>query len=317
MYTKEHLRGLTDSVICRIAIAALGAMATLTLGWADQGQEGLGPPSTVPKASSPESRISEALRTSIKMVVVIAGQSPASRAAVTGSYKKETAGLVGGMYEGSRIGTVTKEIGGVPVSVLVVPGLAIPGAIFGGVSGVTKAEIQDFRDRLTKQIARADSHPLRSDGLATDVYSSIRRLPHIETRLFAPTVQISTSTDAVLYASFDDLAIDVQGKDAIITTSAVATLRRLSDGKNVYETIIQYQDRDTLRNWTKNDNSLWLDYTNFARYYLGREISADIFDRVVVSHELRPTPTDTTKQARKDKRKFVSRSPTPTLAWER
>lgn len=306
---------MTRSVICRLAIAALGATATLTVGWADQGQDGLDPPSRAAEVSSPESSISEALRTSIKKVVVIAGQSPPSRA-VTGSYKKATAGLVEGSYEGSRIGTVTREIGGVPVSVLVVPGLAIPGAIFGGVSGLTKAEIQEFRDRLTKEIARADSPQLRNDGLAMDVYSNIHRLPQLDSRIFAPTIEISADTDAVLYASFGDLTIDVQGKDAIITTSAVATLRRLSDGRNVYKTVIQYQDRDTLGNWTRNDNSLWQDYTNFASYYLAREISAEIFDRVMVGHELRPTATDTAKQARKDKRKFVSRSLAPTLAWE-
>lgn len=315
MYTKEPFRSLTHSVVCRIAIAALGATATLTLGWAAQGQDGSDSPSLIPEASSTESRIPDALKTSIRTVVVIAGQSPPSRT-VTGSYAKETAGLVGGMDAGSRIGTVSKEISGVPVSVRVIPGLAIPGAIFGGVSGLTKAEIQDFRDRLTKEIARAESTALTNDGLAMDVYWSIHRLPHLDSQLFAPSVQISADTDAELYVSFDDLTIDVQGKEAIMTTSAVATLRRLSDGRNVYKAIIQYQDRDTLSNWTKNDNALWQDYTNFARYYLGREISAEIFDRVVVSHELHPSATKTAKQARKDKRKFVSRSLTPTLAWK-
>lgn len=312
MFTKKPLSGLFNNMIYGIAIAVLGAATTFTSGWAGQEQE---PPSEILEASSPESRISEALRTSTKKVVVIAGQSPASRT-VTGSYEKETAGLVEGVDAGSRIGSVTQEIGSVPVSVRVIPGLAIPGAILGGLSGFTKAEIQDFRDRLTKEIANADNPPLKNDGLATDVYWSIHRLPHLDSTLFGPTVQISADTDALLYAGFENLTIDVQGKEAIITTTAVATLRRVSDGQNVYKTIIQYQDRDTLGNWTKDDNSLWQDYTNFARFYLGREISAEIFDRVVVGHDLHPMSTDTAKQARKNKRKFVSRSLAPTLAWQ-
>ncbi len=315
MYTKRQFRSLTHSVLGRIALVVLGTTAAITLGWAAQGPAGSEQSSEIPGPNSTESHMSEALRSSVHKVVVIAGQSPAGQA-VTGSYENATAGLAGGMESGSKLGTITTDIGGVPVNIPIIPGLALPGAIFGGLSGATKREIQEFRDKLTEEIVHAASPPLRSDGLALDVFCGIHKLPNLESQLFAPTVEIPNDTDAILYVSLNDLTIDVQGNEAIITTTATATLRRLSDGRNVYKKVLLYQDRDTLKNWTENENALWRDYTNFARYYLGREISADVFDRVELSHELRPTETDTAERARKNKRKFSSRSLTPTLAWE-
>jgi hypothetical protein len=256
----------------------------------------------------------EALRVGVKKLVIIGGVIPAGES-VTGSYDKEEAGLLGGMSDGSRIGTISKEIGGVPVNIPI-PVLGTLGAIYGGLSGAAKAEIQEFRDALTDELVRADSPPLRSDGLALDAFWAVRRLPSIDSHLFAPTTPMPNDADSILYVNLDGLTIDVQGDEAIITTSATATLHRLSDGKNVYETVIYYQDRDELKNWTANDNALWREYTNFARHYLGREIAADVFDRVELQHELRPVQTDTAKVTKKDKLKFASQSLTPTLAWE-
>jgi len=315
MYTKKQFRGLTHSVFARIALLVLGATATFTLGWTAQGTASSVPLSGNPGPNSTESHMSEALRSSVHKVVVIAGQSPAGQA-VTGSYSKETAGLAGGMEAGSRLGTITPNIGGVPVNIPIFPVLAIPGAIFGGLGGATQREIQEFRDELTEEIVSAANPPLKSDGLALDVFWGIHKLPNLDSQIFAPTVEIPNDTVAILYVSLNDLTIDVEGNEAIITTSATATLRRLSDGTDVYETVLLYQDRDTLGNWTENENALWRDYANFARYYLGREISAVIFDRIELNHELRPRETDTAKQARKDKRRFSSRSLTPTLAWD-
>ena len=311
---RRLIREVSHAVIAAVAFTGFAVMS-ISSGLAAQGAGVPNAPSEVRGPNSRESQISETLRYAVTKVVVIAGQSPPSQD-VSGSYKKATAGLVGGMDAGSRMGTITREIGGVPVYIPIIFGLTIPGAILGGLVGVTQGEIQEFRDRLTKEIARSDNPTLQSDGLALDVFWGIRRLPSVESHLFGPNVQIPSDTDSVLYVSLDGLSIDVQGKEAIITTSATATLRRLNDGVNVYVTEIKYQDRDTLSNWTRNENALWRDYANFARFYLGRELSADVFDRVVVSHELRPAETDTVKRARKDKRKFSSRSQTPTLAWE-
>ena len=314
MYTGKKSRSTGTRLIGRTAFIVIAGMATLSLGWAAQDPTRSELPAETPDPIPTESQISQAFRSSVKKVVVIAGQIPTSQS-VAGSYEKETAGLIDGMEAGWGMGTITKEIAGIPVSIPI-PGLAIPGAIFGALSGATKREIQEFRDELTEQIAQAESPPLRSDGLALDVFWGIRRLPHVESQLLGPAVEIPADADAALYVSLDNLTIDVQGSDAIITTSATAILRRLSDGMNVYEILVEYQDRDTLSNWTKNENALWRDYTNFARYYLGRQISADLFDTVIVSHELWPTISDTVEQDRKNERKFTSSVLAPTLAWE-
>jgi hypothetical protein len=297
--------------VCRAALACTAIFIIISAAIAQEDPESS---SEMPQEKAIELQMSETLRSSIEKVVVIAGQSPRNDG-VTGSYENPTYGLIDGMEAGSRMGTITKEIGGVPINIPI-PGLAIPGAIFGGLSGAYKREIQEFRDELTEEIANADSPSLISDGLALDAFWGIRKLPQFESQLFAPSVEISADTDAVLYVSINDLTIDVQDDEAIISASAFATLRRLSDGMNVYETVIRYQDRDTLKNWTKNDNALWRSFTNFARFYLGREIAADVFDRVLLAHDLRPIETDTSVRAEKNERKFNSNSPIPTLAWE-
>ncbi len=261
-----------------------------------------------------EPHMAEALRADVRKLVVIAGEAPPSES-VTGSYENETAGLLGGMEEGSRIGTISKEIGGVPVSIPI-PVIGTLGSIYGGLSGAAKREIQDFRDALTDELVNADSPPLRSDGLALDAFWSIRRLPGIDSHLFAASTPIDSDTDSILYVYLDGVTIDVQGDDAIITASATATLRRRSDGRNVYETLVKYQDRDSLKNWTANDNALWRSYTQFARYYLGRELAADVFNQVSLNHVLQPVATTTAKAAKKDDRRFVSEVNAPTLAWK-
>jgi hypothetical protein len=291
------------------------AIVVLPAGSADA-QAGSEPPVTVPQLIPVEgdSHMSENLRTSVRKTVVVAGASPPSDE-IDGTYQKETAGLIGGMNEGSRLGTVSQEIGGVNVN-FPIPILTIPGAIFGGLSGTTQREIQEFRDALTDELANAESKPLTNDGLALDVYREVAKLPNLQPKLFARTTPIPEDTDAVLFVSFEDIGINVQGSDAVITVGAKATLRRASDGYKMYEAIVSYQDRDSLSKWTENDNALWRDYSNFAAHFLGREVSAVVFDRVELQHELLPKNTDTAKPNKKNERLFVSKSRTPTLAWE-
>lgn len=316
MNSNKKDSGLTDSIAQSPgarspAVIASAIMALWIAGTTVQAQTSPEPSSD---ATDPYAQMSEDLRSSIKRVVVIAGEVTDNEQ-VTGSYGKHTEGLIGGMDSGSQMGTISKEIGGVPVH-LPIPGLAIPGAIFGALSGAAKREIQDFRDELTEQLSNAGNEPLTNDGLAQDVYSEMRGLPSLNTRIQSIAIPIPEGTDAVLYVSFQGIAIDIQGKEAIITTSAAATLRRLSDGTDLYKTLIQYQDRDTLSNWTDDENQQWRDYANFARHYLGRELSADLFDRIELEHEIKPQATDTTSRDKKDERKLVSNSLSPTLAWE-
>lgn len=293
----------------RLARTLLAWMLLITVG--SEPAVAVEPPDT----PALPTHMSEAVRSSVKKVVVLPSPSPAGRA-VTGSYEDETKGLIEGSISGSEIGKgVGTEIG--PVSVGVpFPILTLPGAIFGGISGATKRQIQDFRDELTDELAKAASQPLTNDALAADVFWGIRNVPNLDSKIFALTTPIPNDTDAILYVSFTDLTIDVQGKEAIITTTANATLRRLSDGEHLYEENITYQDRDTLENWTENENALWRGYANFARHYIGREISAEVFERVTPNHELRPKESATVDRVKKNDWQGTSRTTTPTLAWE-
>ena len=214
-----------------------------------------------------------------------------------------------------RIGTISKEVGGVPIS-FPIPGMALPGAIFGGISGKYKREVQEFRDALTEMLANAANQPLTNENLALDVFWGVRKVPNLESKLFAPTTPIPNDTDAILYVSINAVRIDVQGKEATLTISASATLNSFSDGKELYETVIYYQQTDELSNWTSNENALFRDYANFARHYLGRELTDDVFARVSPDHELNPMETDTVKKVKKDEWQGVSKSLSPTLAWD-
>lgn len=271
----------------------------------------------VEQEQAPEAptHLSEAVRSSVKKVVVLPGESPIGQS-TTGSYEKQTSGLYGGAESGSRIGQgVGTEVG--PVSMRIpIPILTYPGALIGGITGATKRQIQEFRDRLTDDLANASSQALSNDALASDVFWGLRRLPNLDSKVFALTTPIPEDTDAILYVSLKDITIDVQGKDAIIRTTASATLRRVSDGEHLHEVGVTYEDRDSLSNWTANENALWRDYANFARHFIGREISAKVFDRVELKHELRPLPTKTVKRVKKNDWQGVSRSLRPTLAWE-
>lgn len=209
-------------------------------------------------AEPERTHLTEAVRATVKKVVVLPTQGPVGDA-TTGSYRKKTDGLYGGAAKGSSAGSgVGVEIGPVRTR-LSIPILAIPGMLIGGAAGKTERDIQEFRDRLTDDLADEASPPLTNDALASDVWWGLRRLPDLDSKVFASTTPIPEDTDAILYVGLERMTIDVQGKDAVISTIASATLRRLSDGEHLYEEQLRYQDRDTLSNWTRNDNALWHD----------------------------------------------------------
>ena len=316
MNSEKSGRALVGTLIIRTSLLVLAATVMLAPGPAVSGQSVPPPPSSTEptKPPAPDEHMSEAIRSSIKKVVVVPGISPASQG-ISGTYEKDTEGLIDGIDSGSRIGTISKEVGGVPIS-FPIPGLALPGAIFGGISGKYKREVQEFRDALTEMLANAANQPLTNENLALDVFWGIRKVPNLESKLFAPTTPIPNDTDAILYISIKAVRIDVQGKEATLTISASATLNSFSDGKELYETVIYYQETDELGNWTSNDNALFRDYANFARHYLGRELTDDVFARVSPDHELNPMETDTVKKVKKNEWQGVSKSLSPTLAWD-
>ena len=258
--------------------------------------------------------MAEEYRRSVKKIVVLPGVSPAS-GAVTGSYRKETDGLLDGVDRGREIGVFRKDIGGIPIS-FPIRILTVPGMIFGGLSGTVKRRIQDFRDAMTENLAESAETPLSNDALATDVFWRLRDVSGLKPKVFALTTPVPEDTDAILYVSFSDSSIEVDGKVATIIFTATATLRRYSDGQHLYENQIHYQDSDTLGNWTQDETAAWRDYANYARHYLGREIVAELFERVEVQQVLRPEETDTVSRVKKKEWQAVTSSRTPTLAWD-
>lgn len=258
--------------------------------------------------------MSESLRTSMREVVVVGGASPIDQE-ITGSYEKSTPGLAGGIGAGAAAGSPSAQVGPVNVS-FPFPILTLPGAIVGGISGKAKRDIQDFRDAMTEDLAKANNKTLINDGLALDVYRGLQRLPALESKLFSASTPLPEDADAVLYVSIKDVTIDVQDKEAILTAAANLSLESASTGAKMYESTIRYEDRASLQEWTENENALWHDFANFARHYLGREITADAFARIELKHELRPVESNDIELLRKNDWIGRTKAETPTLAWE-
>lgn len=174
--------GFARDLISKVMLLVIGATATFFPGTAISIE-------TSPPSSDPPTHMSEALRSSLKNVVVLPGRSPVNQG-ISGSYQKPTLGLFDGAADGSTIGGgVSKEIG--PVSVgLPFPILTLPGAIFGGIKGKTERDIQEFRDRLTADLAQAASQPLTHDALASDVFWGLRNVPNLDPKIFALTTPI-------------------------------------------------------------------------------------------------------------------------------
>jgi len=242
------------------------------------------------------------------------GESPTNEA-VSGSYEKQTYGLEGGMVAGAGGTTMNTQLGGVNVAIPI-PILQFPAMIFGGIAGATQKEIQDFRDALTDDLAEASSQQIINEKIAADVYNEIRTTPGLEADVFARETAVAENTDAVLYVNVKELLIYAEGNEAIITATVNATMTRHSDEKDIYETTVYYQDRDTLGNWTEDDNAAWRDYSNFARHYVGREIANLAFESAGVAQLMAPAKSSNVSLSRKDPWQGSSKKLNPTLAWE-
>jgi len=269
------------------------------------------PPEVPPLVRDPDALMSEEIRAAVKRIVVLPGASLEDNT-ISGSYQEATLDGSGPISVGGPP-QVVRDIYGIPV------GLSFP--IFsissggGGSGGVSRKE-QEFRDALTKELVKAADSPLSSDALATDVFWRLREVPALEPKIFATNIPIPEDTDAILFVRFSDSMIDVQGEFAFLTMSAIATLTRKSDAAVLYEHMVHYRDRDTLENWTKNNNEAWYDFSAFSRHYLAREIAAELYERVNVQSELQPRQTATALPVKDDVWNTVSNSSTPTFAWD-
>ncbi len=262
----------------------------------------------------PATHMSGELREINKRIVILptAGESGES---VTGTYGEETPGLMGGMAKGAEIGQVPVEVGHVPV-VIPIPILRELGMLFGGISGSLQRQIQEMRDRMTDDLSKQVEQPLSNAALATDVYWGVRNVSSVDPKLFAVTTPIPQDTDAILYINLNEITLNIQEDEAIISTSATARLQRYSDGQTLYRKEVTYSDRDKLKNWAEDDYVLWTEYRIFARHYIAREISAELYERIALHHSLAPARSDSIKPDKKIAWHGETRTLKPTLAWE-
>ena len=244
-----------------------------------------------------------------------AAQQQGQHEEIGGDYDQETLGLEGGIVYGASKGTLSTQAGPINVN-LPIPMLQIPAMIAGGIAGATQEEIQEFRDALTEDLADASSQQIVNDKITSDVYNEIRTMPGLEPQVFARDTEVPDDTDAILYVNVGQVLINVEEDEAVITASVNATMHRHGYDKDVYETTVEYQDRDTLRNWTANDNAAWRNFANFARHYVGREIADRVYGSAGVTAVLRPVKSKTVSVSKGDPWEGSSKKLSPTLAWE-
>ena len=267
-----------------------------------------------PLAGSQDVTMSDDIRSSVSKIVIYASAT-ASSEQVKGTYNKETDGFLGGMEKGSEFGQFPVEVGGVPIAIPI-PILREIGMIAGGIKGEAQERIQEFRDRLTDDLRAAAYQPLTNNSLANDVFWGLRNVPSVQPKILDLEAEVPEDTDALLFVALSDFSIRVEGEEAVIETAAAARLERRSDGTTLFRTEARYSDRDTLSNWTNDDARLWREYRTFARHYIGRELSAVLYERIPVEHDVVPGKSRVIKPVKKNAWHGKTRTLSPTLAWE-
>ena len=263
--------------------------------------------------AQPVTHMPEELRDSISRIVILPIPGDSGEA-ITGTYDKETRGLYGGVAKGAEIGQVPVEVGHVPINIPI-PVLREIGMIVGGITGTMERRTQDLRDHLTEDLASEVEQPLSNIALATDVFWGLREMQSVDPKLFAVTTPIPQDTEAILYINLDEVTLNIQKDEAIVSTVATARLQSQADGSTLYRTTASYSDRDQLKNWAKNDYELWREYREFARHYLGRELIAELYARIQIDHTMEPVYGDGIKPDKKDPWHGETKSVSPALAW--
>ena len=257
--------------------------------------------------------MSDELRSEFGFLVVRPGIA-VPKEYLTGTYNKDSLTMAEGAAKGGGIGTVSKDIGGIPIN-FPIPIIGQIGQIVGGIVGAQQEAVQGFRDRLARDLAEAGGKPMSSESLADDVFWLVRNQPALKTRLLLPDQEVPADFEAILFVNVDSIQISVKDDDAVIMTAATATLMRASDGVHVFDQQFVYEDRDTLKNWTKNDDAAWHSYAAFARHYLAREIVARLYERVDAWAALAPTKSDDIKPIKRNLWAGTTKVAMPELNW--
>ena len=178
-----------------------------------------------------------------------------------------------------------------PRTLLLAPIILPLAVIFAAASAKVQQQIQEFRDELTEDLAEDIERPSPNIELASVLHTNMHRVPHVESTLLAVGESLSDNVDAVLETWVSDLDINVQGDNATLTTTAVATLTDREHSRLLFRRSYQYSVHDDIGRWARNDNALLRDYGIGARQYFARRISDEFFGKVNLRHVLRVVKT--------------------------
>lgn len=256
----------------------------------------------------------ESIRSKISSVAVQASETPPVLN-VGGDYGSELPKVSDAAAAGARDGAgftgdlVTEDPRALLFVPIVLPLAMIAGSVVGAAGGKIEQEVRKYRDGLTEEMLDESNPVLPSAKLAAELERLVDAARGVE-------VAGTSEADARLTVTLSEIGVKTDGNDAEMSATANLVLQT-DDGETLYTHSITYSERDSLRNWTKNDNAQWEQFTANARHYLARNAAAQLFETIVTRHVLRPTGNNSynikkaglawSGQARTD---------TPTLSWD-
>ena len=182
---------------------------------------------------------------------------------------------------------------------IVLPLAMIAGSIAGAIGAKIEQQVRSYRDGMTDDMLGASNPNLPNDLLAQELRFFVERVDGIA--LVSPD-----EADAVLTINLSEIAIIIEDNDAEMTATAAVSLED-RDGNTLYARDYEYTDLDTLRNWSRNDNALWKQFTLNARRHIARLASESLFEIVATRHVLRPRGNDWQQRVT---------TATPVLSWD-
>ena len=251
----------------------------------------------------------ERIRRSVRSVEVVAdNRKPELRVGGDyGEYVPTTGeGAVGGMAAGASVtgAMVAEDPRAIFLVPLIFPVALIAGGIGGAAAAKIKKELAEFREALADDIVADGNQPMPSDVLASELLDRLGSTDDLLT--------VTEGGDALLTVSITGISVDTEKEDAIIIAFASGVLTSTIDGSVLYSKSLEYTERDSLRNWTADENALWNAYVVNARQFLAAEFVADMFETVRIRNVLRPLKTETFTGGWSGRAK----TSTPTLSWE-
>jgi hypothetical protein len=253
--------------------------------------------------------MSEELRGRARSVAVVADSTP-PELRIRGDYGQYVPTVGEGAGAGAAVGArVTGEmVADDPRSIFFVPFVLPIAMIAGSVTGAGAAKIEqelaEFREGMADDLAAESGSSFSLDQLVSELEERIAAFPNRDISAEEP--------DVILEVRVPEITIETQDKDANVATSGHATLRDSSDGSVLYSGVVEYVERDSLSNWTADGNAAWSGYVDRARSYVAAELSASLFETIIVRHVLRPRKTETFRANWSGQ----VRTSAPLLAWE-